>query len=84
MYTYYRGSSIMSGLKTQEDWKELLPLVNSDLYPLLQKYVDYRIETLRNQLENTKGEDNFALVQGKIMEVRLVSILKEQVLNNTR
>ena len=74
----------MSGLKTQQDWKELLPLVNSDLYHLLQKYVDYRIETLRNQLENTKGEDNFALVQGKIMEVRLVSILREQVLNNTR
>ena len=74
----------MSELKTQQDWKELLPLVNSDLYPLLQKYVNHRIETLRNQLENTKGEDNFALVQGKIMEVRLVSILREQVLNNTR
>tara|TARA_R110002012_G_C11308489_1_gene574282 strand:- start:282 stop:536 length:255 start_codon:yes stop_codon:yes gene_type:complete len=74
----------MSGLKTQQDWKELLPLVNSELYPLLQRYVNWRIETLRNQLENTKGEDNFALVQGKIMEARLCAVLKESVLQNTR
>ena len=68
---------------TQKDWRDLLPLVNNeDFYQLIQMYAKERIETLRNQLEMTKGEDNFSLVQGKLLEARLLLLLRETVIQN--
>jgi hypothetical protein len=70
---------------TQKQWRDLLPLVNNeDLYPLLIKYAKERIETLRNQLEMTKGDDNFSLVQGKLLEARLLLLLRETVIQNAK
>jgi hypothetical protein len=70
---------------TQKQWRDLLPLVNNeDLYPLLLEYAKERIETLRNQLEMTKGDDNFSLVQGKLLEVRLLLLLRETVIQNAK
>lgn len=70
---------------TQKQWRDLLPLVNNeDLYPLLLEYAKERIETLRNQLEMTKGGDNFSLVQGKLLEARLLLLLRETVIQNAK
>ena len=70
---------------TQKQWRDLLPLVNNeDLYPLLLAYAKDRIETLRNQLEMTKGDDNFSLVQGKLLEARLLLLLRETVIQNAK
>lgn len=70
---------------TQKQWRDLLPLVNNeDLYPLLMEYAKERIETLRNQLEMTKGDDNFSLVQGKLLEARLLLLLRETVIQNAK
>jgi len=70
---------------TQKQWRDLLPLVNNeDLYPLLLEYAKERIETLRNQLEMTKGDDNFSLVQGKLLEARLLLLLRETVIQNAK
>lgn len=70
---------------TQKDWRDLLPLVNNeDFYQLIQMYAKERIETLRNQLEMTKGEDNFSLVQGKLLEARLLLLLRETVVQNAK
>ena len=70
---------------TQKQWRDLLPLVNNeDLYPLLMEYAKERIETLRNQLEMTKGDDNFSLAQGKLLEARLLLLLRETVIQNAK
>jgi hypothetical protein len=70
---------------TQKDWRDLLPLVNNeDFYQLIQMYAKERIEILRNQLEMTKGEDNFSLVQGKLLEARLLLLLRETVIQNAK
>jgi hypothetical protein len=70
---------------TQKDWRDLLPLVNNeDFYQLIQMYAKERVETLRNQLEMTKGEDNFSLVQGKLLEARLLLLLRETVIQNAK
>lgn len=70
---------------TQKQWRDLLPLVNNeDLYSLLLEYAKERIETLRNQLEMTKGDDNFSLVQGKLLEARLLLLLRETVIQNAK
>jgi hypothetical protein len=39
---------------------------------------------LRNQLEMTKGDDNFSLVQGKLLEARLLLLLRETVIQNAK
>jgi hypothetical protein len=70
---------------TQKDWRDLLPLVNNqEFYQLIQMYAKERIETLRNQLEMTKGDDNFSLVQGKLLEARLLLLLRETVIQNAK
>jgi len=70
---------------TQKQWRDLLPLVNNeDFYQLIQMYAKERIEILRNQLEMTKGDDNFSLVQGKLLEARLLLLLRETVIQNAK
>jgi hypothetical protein len=70
---------------TQKQWRDLLLLVNNeDFYQLIQMYAKERIEILRNQLEMTKGDDNFSLVQGKLLEARLLLLLRETVIQNAK
>ena len=65
--------------------KKILPLVNDvEKYPLLQDYVDNRIETMRNFLENTKDHDKILEVQGAIAELRRFQTLRDQALEGAK
>ena len=65
--------------------KKILPLVNDvEKYPLLQDYVDNRIETMRNFLENTKDHDKIMEVQGAIAELRRFQTLRDQALEGAK
>lgn len=65
--------------------KKILPLVNDvEKYPLLQDYVDNRIETMRNFLENTKEHDKVLEVQGAIAELRRFQTLRDQALEGAK
>jgi hypothetical protein len=65
--------------------KSILPLVNDvEKYPLLQDYIDNRIETMRNFLENTKDHDKIMEVQGAIAELRRFQTLRDQALEGAK
>lgn len=65
--------------------KKILPLVNDvEKYPLLQDYIDNRIETMRNFLENTKDHDKILEVQGAIAELRRFQTLRDQALEGAK
>jgi hypothetical protein len=65
--------------------KKILPLVNDvEKYPLLQDYVDNRIETMRNFLENTKEHEKILEVQGAIAELRRFQTLRDQALEGAK
>lgn len=65
--------------------KSILPLVNDvEKYPLLQDYVDNRIETMRNFLENTKEHEKILEVQGAIAELRRFQTLRDQALEGAK
>ena len=65
--------------------KKILPLVNDvEKYPLLQDYVDNRIETMRNFLENTKDHSKLTEVQGAIAELRRFQTLRDQALEGAK
>jgi hypothetical protein len=65
--------------------KKILPLVNDvEKYPLLQDYVDTRIETMRNFLENTKEHEKILEVQGAIAELRRFQTLRDQALEGAK
>ena len=65
--------------------KKILPLVNDvEKYPLLQDYVDNRIETMRSFLENTKEHDKILEVQGAIAELRRFQTLRDQALEGAK
>ena len=65
--------------------KKILPLVNDvEKYPLLQDYVDNRIETMRNFLENTKDHTKLTEVQGAIAELRRFQTLRDQALEGAK
>ena len=65
--------------------KKILPLVNDvEKYPLLQEYIDNRIETMRNFLENTKEHDKVLEVQGAIAELRRFQTLRNQALEGAK
>jgi hypothetical protein len=65
--------------------KKILPLVNDvEKYPLLQDYIDNRIETMRNFLENTKDHDKIMEVQGAIAELRRFQTLRDQALEGAK
>lgn len=65
--------------------KKILPLVNDvDKYPLLQEYIDDRIETMRNFLENTKDHQKVLEVQGAIAELRRFQTLRDQALEGAK
>jgi hypothetical protein len=65
--------------------KKILPLVNDvEKYPLLQDYIDNRIETMRNFLENTKEHEKILEVQGAIAELRRFQTLRDQALEGAK
>ena len=65
--------------------KKILPLVNDvEKYPLLQDYVDNRIKTMRNFLENTKEHEKILEVQGAIAELRRFQTLRDQALEGAK
>jgi hypothetical protein len=65
--------------------KDILPLVNNvDHYPLLQTYVDMRIEVLRGYLENTKDHVKIMEIQGSIAELRRFQTLREQAIEGAK
>lgn len=65
--------------------KKILPLVNDvDKYPLLQDYIEDRIETMRNFLENTKDHQKVLEVQGAIAELRRFQTLRDQALEGAK
>ena len=65
--------------------KKILPLVNDiDKYSLLQEYIDNRVETMRNFLENTKDHTKILEVQGSITELRRFQTLRDQALEGVK
>ena len=65
--------------------KKILPLVNDvEKYPILQGYVENRIETMRNFLENTKDHSKLTEVQGAIAELRRFQTLRDQALEGAK
>lgn len=62
--------------------KELLPLVNNvDAYARLQEFIAYRIELIRNELENVDGIERLKTLQGQIIELRRFQKLQETARN---
>jgi len=65
--------------------RTILLLVNDvEKYPLLQAYIDNRIETMRSFLENTKDHQKIMEVQGAIAELRRFQTLREQALEGAK
>ena len=65
--------------------KKIIPLVNNeDNYPLLQYYVEERIETLRTFLEKTKEHEQIKEIQGAIAELRRFQTLREQAVEGAK
>jgi hypothetical protein len=65
--------------------RKILPLVNDvDKYPLLQDYIENRIDTMRNFLENTKDHQKVLEVQGAIAELRRFQTLRDQALEGAK
>jgi len=69
----------------KETARKILPLVNDvERYPLLQDYIEDRIETMRNFLENTKDHQKVLEVQGAIAELRRFQTLRDQALEGAK
>ena len=65
--------------------KKLMPLATSpELYPILQLYVEDRIETMRGYLENTKEHTKILEIQGAIAELRRFQTLREQAIEGAK
>lgn len=64
---------------------EIIPLVNDPAkYPLLQVFVEARIDTLRGYLENTKEHNKILEIQGAIAELRRFQTLREQAIEGAK
>jgi hypothetical protein len=69
----------------KETARKILPLVNDvERYPLLQDYIEDRIETMRSFLENTKDHQKVLEVQGAIAELRRFQTLRDQALEGAK
>lgn len=61
-------------------FKSIALLVNDPtIYPMLQSYVDKRIDVLRTQLETAKEHHRILEIQGAIHELRRFKTLREEV-----
>lgn len=66
-------------------YRSLLPLVNDpELYPLLQAYVEGKIEIHRNSLETLTDEDDIKRTQGRVAELRRLQSMREEVLDKAK
>ena len=65
--------------------RAIIPLVNDvDHYPLLQQYVEERIEVLRTFLEKTTEHEKIREIQGAIAELRRFQPLRDQALEGAK
>jgi hypothetical protein len=65
--------------------RAIIPLVNdADHYPLLQQYVEERIEVLRTFLEKTTEHEKIREIQGAIAELRRFQTLRDQALEGAK
>jgi len=60
--------------------REILALVNDpEMYPLLVRYAEQRLEILRVYLENEKNLQKVSELQGAIAEIKRIFTLKAEV-----
>lgn len=65
--------------------RELLPLVNDhEKFPLLDKYIEDRITTMRTYLETSKDHNKILEIQGAIQELRRFATLRDEVLERAK
>lgn len=66
-------------------YRKLLPLVNDyDQMERLTNYINHRIETLRDHMENTLEVDQIRASQGALKELRRFSTLRDEVLKGSK
>lgn len=64
----------------KEQARQVLPLVNDpEMHPLLVKYAEYRLDILRQHLENEKNLQKVSEIQGSIAEIKRLFTLKNEV-----
>jgi len=62
-------------------YRRILIAVNDqNTFPLIQEYVDERIEVLRGQLENSNDIERIKTIQGSIQELRRFKTLRDEVI----
>ena len=60
--------------------REIVLLVNDpEMYPLLVRYAEQRLEILRGYLENEKNLQKVSELQGAIAEIKRIFTLKDEV-----
>jgi len=65
--------------------RSILLMVNQkDTYEMLQDYVEYRIATLREQLENAHDIDQMRQIQGSIRELKRFKTLRDEIVTGAK
>lgn len=65
--------------------RSILLMVNQkDTYEMLQDYVEYRIATLREQLENAHDVDQMRQIQGSIRELKRFKTLRDEIVTGAK
>jgi len=65
--------------------RDILLMVNQkDTYEMLQDYVEYRIATLREQLENAHDIDQMRQIQGSIRELKRFKTLRDEIVTGAK
>ena len=65
--------------------RSILLMVNQkDTYEMLQDYVEYRIATLREQLENAHDVDKMRQIQGSIRELKRFKTLRDEIVTGAK
>ena len=65
--------------------RDILLMVNQkDTYEMLQVYVEYRIATLREQLENAHDIDKMRQIQGSIRELKRFKTLRDEIVTGAK
>lgn len=65
--------------------RDILLMVNQkDTYEMLQDYVEYRIATLREQLENAHDVDQMRQIQGSIRELKRFKTLRDEIVTGAK
>lgn len=65
--------------------RDIIPLVNDiDQFARLQKYVNQRLETLRDRLEQPMAHSQTDEIRGAIAELRLFHRLRADVIRDSK